>query len=100
MNRYRQTLIALAMLCCLLSLPSAAEACPNCKSGLHGNYLAIAFGASVLFMMAMPFSIAGAWVFLIVKTNRSAVATKPSELEADGGPLAYNDHIECTEQRA
>ena len=54
-----------------LAMPSIAVACPNCKDGLHQNYLAFAFGASVLFMMAMPFTIMAVWAYFVYHANRS-----------------------------
>ena len=54
----------------LVLLPSTADACPNCKDSLYENYVSMAFGFSVIFMMAMPFSILGAWVFYVARIAR------------------------------
>ncbi len=68
------TLVLLLAAC----LPSVADACPNCKNGLDENYLAIAFGFSVLFMMGMPFSILAAWTLYFVRTDKTAKAKQSS----------------------
>ena len=61
--------LALAPLVVLLC-PGVADACPNCKDGLYENYLAMAFGCSVLFMLAMPFSIMGAWLIYFLRVAK------------------------------
>lgn len=50
--------------------PVAADACPNCKYALEVTR-AIAFGASVLLMMSMPFAIGAVWCLALVRANRS-----------------------------
>ena len=44
-----------------------ADACPNCKDALHGDYQAIAYGVSILLMMAMPFSLLAVWIWVIAR---------------------------------
>jgi hypothetical protein len=58
------------MLCAFaLALPLAAHACPGCASALSKS-LGSAFNASVLFMMAMPFTLFGAFVIGFIMLHR------------------------------
>ena len=53
----------------VLLSPLAAHACPGCASALDSS-LGRAFNASVLFMMAMPFTLFGAFVIGFIMLNR------------------------------
>jgi len=72
----RWMLIALALvLVCLIA--SVAGACPTCKEGLaqndpQGQSLAAGYYYSILFMMAMPFTILGTFGGLAYMSIRRA----------------------------
>lgn len=72
MHMLNKTVALFLMLCIiLLSFPLAAHACPGCASAFSKS-LAGAFNASVLFMMAMPFTLFGAFVIGFIMLNRRA----------------------------
>ena len=53
---------------------ACAEACPTCKDAMvHSNQKGIQLGYywSILFMMAMPFSIFGGWMLYIWRVCRN-----------------------------
>jgi len=72
----RWMLVALALvLVCLIA--SVAGACPTCKEGLaqtdpHGQSVAAGYFYSILFMMAMPFTILGTFGSLAYISIRRA----------------------------
>jgi hypothetical protein len=78
----RWLLIALALvLMCLIA--SVAAACPNCKEGLaqvdpHGQSVAAGYYYSILFMMAMPFTILGTFGSLAYLSIRRAAKQQQS----------------------
>jgi hypothetical protein len=49
--------------------PTLAHACPGCNSALD-NSLGFGFNTSILFMMSMPFVVAGAIGFGLIYTYR------------------------------
>lgn len=63
--------LTLAFIFCafVFALPLTAHACPGCASTFSKS-LAGAFNASVLFMMAMPFTLFGAFVVGFIMLNR------------------------------
>ena len=66
--------LALAMLLCVL-LADSLQACPTCKESLSENNKEMIQGYfwSIMFMMAMPFSILtgiGTYFYLLVRKNR------------------------------
>lgn len=66
------TLMALVLITSVLCV-STAEACPTCKDAMvHSNQQGIQLGYywSILFMMSMPFSIFGGWMFYIWRVCR------------------------------
>jgi hypothetical protein len=70
-------LIAAAVLALVLLVVSVAAACPNCKEGLaqndpHGQSIAAGYYYSILFMMAMPFTILGTFGSLAYLSIRRA----------------------------
>jgi len=75
-------LIALAIVIVLL-IASVAAACPTCKEGLdqndpQGNALAAGYYYSILFMMAMPFTILGTFgglAYLSIRRAQQASST-------------------------
>ena len=69
-KRQRIIVPILAMLFSLLFVNDLV-ACPNCKNGLDVNFQAIAFGASVLLMMSMPFALMAGWVLIAVKSAKT-----------------------------
>lgn len=58
----------------VLFAPLAAHACPGCAAALSKS-LGSAFNASVLFMMATPFTLFGAFVVGFIMLNRHARKT-------------------------
>lgn len=76
MNDMNKKFLTAAFVLCvaMLSNPLAAHACPGCASALK-NSLAGAFNSSVLFMMAMPFTLFGAFVIGFIMLNRKLQKT-------------------------
>ena len=68
----KRTLSIATLLVCAMALfltPLSAAACPGCAESLT-NELGAGFNASILFMMAMPFTVVGAIglsIFLILR---------------------------------
>lgn len=58
----------------MLLTPIAVQSCPGCASALSKS-LGSAFNMSVLFMMAMPFTLFGAFVLGFILLNRHAQKT-------------------------
>jgi uncharacterized paraquat-inducible protein A len=77
----RWVMIALAIVLVLL-IASVAAACPTCKEGLaqndpHGQSIAAGYYYSILFMMAMPFTVLGTFgglAYLSIRRARQAQA--------------------------
>ena len=70
-------LIVAAVVALVLLVVSVAAACPNCKEGLaqndpHGESIAAGYYYSILFMMAMPFTILGTFGSLAYLSIRRA----------------------------
>ncbi len=65
----------------VLLTPLAAHACPGCASTFSKS-LASAFNASVLFMMAMPFTLFGAFIFGFIMLNRAMRKRMPRAMPA------------------
>jgi len=87
----RWVLIALAIVIVLL-IASVAAACPTCKEGLaendpHGRSIAAGYFYSIMFMMAMPFTILGTFGGLayisIRRAQKAAAAPALRELNGD-----------------
>jgi hypothetical protein len=82
----RWMLLALALvLVCLIA--SVAGACPNCKEGLaqtdpEGQAVAAGYYYSILFMMAMPFTILGTFGSLAYLSIRRAARQQSPQPEA------------------
>ena len=58
----------------VMFLPELAQACPNCKEAYTadgGTSIASGYGASILFMMAMPFLVIGGFVLRLWMARRS-----------------------------
>jgi len=78
-------LIALALiLVCLIA--SVAGACPTCKDGLaqvdpHGQSIAAGYYYSILFMMAMPFTILGTFGSIAYISIRRAARQQALSVE-------------------
>jgi hypothetical protein len=51
-------MVLLSLASCAWLAPQLALACPNCKDSLNAQYAA-AYGASIIFMLSMPFLILG-----------------------------------------
>jgi hypothetical protein len=80
---YRWLLIALAIVLVLL-IASVAAACPNCKEGLaqndpQGQSIAAGYYYSILFMMAMPFTVLGTFGGLAYLSIRRARQTQAEQ---------------------
>lgn len=76
----RYALCSLAILACL-AVASIAEACPTCKAGFGERY-ANAYGWSIIFMMAMPFTLIGAfaaYVFWSIRSKAAAASAAGSD---------------------
>ncbi|PQO43004.1 hypothetical protein [Blastopirellula marina] len=65
--------LTLAIAIVLLLQVSVAEACPTCKAGLGDRYVN-AYGWSIIFMMAMPFTLVGAFAAYVFWSIRSKAA--------------------------
>ena len=82
----RWMLLALALaLVCLIA--SVAGACPTCKEGLaqtdpHGQSIAAGYYYSILFMMAMPFTILGTFGSLAYLSIRRAAKQQSAQTTA------------------
>ncbi len=57
--------------------PVLAQACPGCSNALNGD-LGFGLNASILFMMAMPFTVAGGVAAGIVLLYRKTSQTQAS----------------------
>lgn len=55
----------------IITAPVLAHACPGCNGALD-NSLGFGFNTSILFMMSMPFVVAGAIGFGLIYTYRRA----------------------------
>jgi hypothetical protein len=85
----RWMLIAL-VLALILMIASVAAACPNCKEGLaqndpQGTSVAAGYYYSILFMMAMPFTILGTFgslAYLSIRRARAQQQDIAAEIES------------------
>jgi len=102
----RWALIALAV-ALMLFIASVAAACPTCKEGLaqndpQGQSLAAGYYYSILFMMAMPFTILGTFGSLAYLSIRraqkdaDAVASGQSDAPAAGQCGPAESHVATT----
>ncbi|HWA99619.1 MAG TPA: hypothetical protein VG713_14050, partial [Pirellulales bacterium] len=78
MNRFRTIAVAALLVATLLALGSIAEACPTCKVALsthdkaQGDMVS-GYMYSILFMLAMPFTLLGAfstYMYVLVRRAR------------------------------
>ena len=74
MRALRRTLLILVIAVCGLSVP-CAQACPGCKEAIdsqtgEGAKLKNGYYYSILFMMAMPFTLLGTGAFLVTRAIR------------------------------
>ena len=68
----KQNLIIMFLFAVIVQFaPAIAHACPGCNSALD-NSLGFGFNTSILFMMSMPFVVAGAIGFGLIYTYRRA----------------------------
>ena len=93
MRRITPKLLSLFVFVCTLSLCLTATACPTCKDSMvysNQNGIQLGYYWSILFMMAMPFSILGGWVFYVwrVVRQRQPIGKTDSHLPLQGRPLA------------
>ena len=70
-KRFRQRLLPVLFLFIVFGHASVADACPNCKNALELSR-AFAFGASVLFLMSMPFTIGAIWCIAMIRFSKAA----------------------------
>ncbi|MCK6562322.1 hypothetical protein HUU39_02455 [candidate division KSB1 bacterium] len=71
-----KSLFVLLFIIMLLMLPQAAAACPGCAQAANGA-LGRGFNNSILFLMAMPFTIVGSvalCLFILQRRHRTAAA--------------------------
>jgi hypothetical protein len=72
----KSTLALIMILITVASLlPDTAMACPNCKEAYASDgvtSVASGYGASILFMMAMPFVVIGGFVLRLWLARRNA----------------------------
>jgi hypothetical protein len=76
-------LIFFALAALALGHPVAAQACPGCNNALNGD-LGLGFNTSILFMMAMPFTVVGcvaAGIVLLHRKISPTQATSKRELQ-------------------
>lgn len=89
-------LLQAAAVLAALAFPGAARACPVCINGAAGQPLNDAFNWSVLFLMAMPYSIvlsiAGFFFFTYRRAAKKAgeIETGATEGSAPVLPLAWS----------
>lgn len=86
----RAAVLAGGMSAAWLAASSVAMACPTCKEGLGGNFVQ-AYGFSIIFMMAMPFTILAAFVFYFLTVGRR---TKPERGEDLSDPVGLASYAE------
>ena len=86
----RNVLPAIAAIAVMVVFCAAADACPNCAKGMaeqsDGGDLVAGFQWSILFMMAMPFTILsffGGYVYLEVR--RAKTRQQDADQRADDG---------------
>lgn len=98
--------LALAILL-LLALSEAASACPTCKAGLaahdptHGD-LVSAYMWSILFLMAMPFTLLGsfsAYMYWLVRQARNRPKPLGHAAATIGEPTADEMPVPASESR-
>jgi hypothetical protein len=83
MKNFRSALLAAAL---LLSMTTAAQACPGCKEalaandGVQGDIISGYFW-SILFMMSMPFTILGMFGIVIYRAMRKSQAAEAQAAE-------------------
>ena len=60
MNCFRRVVLPMTLALLVVGLPSLASACPMCNQSIQEDKsLPFAYQASILFMLAIPFSLAG-----------------------------------------
>jgi uncharacterized membrane protein len=83
------TFVSLALVV-WLAASSVAMACPTCKDGLNENYVQ-AYGFSILFMMAMPFTILAAFVFYFLTVGRRKKPPREDDLSNPIGLASFTE---------
>ncbi|HEV7223389.1 MAG TPA: hypothetical protein VGN42_11855 [Pirellulales bacterium] len=89
-SRRRQAAALLAAFALLLGCVSSAEACPMCKAALGSgaDHFVNAWGLSIVFMLSMPFVLAGslsAYMYVLVRRARAEQAAKEAGLPLAAG---------------
>ena len=79
MQHAKRICILLIIVVAALSFPGGADACPNCKYALEVGR-AIAFGASVMLLMSMPFVIGAFWFIAIARSDGQPQSHESSEV--------------------
>ncbi len=112
MNRFRSAAVKLtpaavfALSCAvLLSWTAVAEACPTCKYALGSgeDHFINAWALSIVFMLMMPFLIAGslsAYMYYLVRCARAEQAAKQAAASAEAagvGPFDAEPNAEVRE---
>jgi hypothetical protein len=87
----------------VLACTAVAEACPTCKYALGSgeDHFINAWALSIVFMLMMPFLIAGslsAYMYYLVRCARAEQAAKQAAAEAAGGvPFEAGRNAEARE---
>ncbi|MFI4874164.1 MAG: hypothetical protein ACIALR_02440 [Blastopirellula sp. JB062] len=83
----RRITFSCASLMIVLVLLAVAQACPTCKAGFGERYVN-AYGWSIIFMMAMPFTLIGAFATYIYWTMRGKAAVAKTDVDESLADLA------------
>jgi hypothetical protein len=100
-RRMLRRIASLLLFGCACLAPQIALACPGCKDSLNANYAA-AYGASIIFMLSMPFLILGglsAYFYWEVRRARKKQATMTDAASTVGcvksAPTHQPESVQC-----
>jgi len=94
MSCLRRVVLPLVLALCVVGLPAVASACPMCNQSIQEDKsLPFAYQASILFMLAIPFSLAGGLGGLIwYKFRQHERATQAAYALHGLQPIPVNAH--------